>query len=137
MTIEDVMAVVQSPVHTFRLLTEQSELDKCLVPILERNGSEIPSPNCYVAAVEFDEGGDVVAYQMLQNALFLEGLWARDHSAHLLKLYHMAAEFAENHLGAKRIMTMTRRDDAGKRIGRLAQKLGLEDMDWNVYRRKI
>jgi hypothetical protein len=123
--------------HTYRLLTDQAELDKHLVPILEQNGSEIPAPSCYVAAVEFDEAGNVVAYQMLQNAIFLEGLWAKDNSAHLLRLYHMANEFAEKRLGAKRIMTMTRRDEAGERIGRVAQKLGLEDMKWNVYRRKI
>lgn len=123
--------------HTFRLLADQVELDKHLLPVLEGNGSEIPAPGCYVAAVEFDEVGDVVAYQMLQNAIFLEGLWSRDGSGHLLRLYHMANDFAEKTLGAKRIMTMTRRDEDGERIGRLAQKLGLENMNWNVYRRKI
>lgn len=123
--------------HTYRVLTDQADLDKHLLPILQSNGSEIPSAGCYVAAVEFDEDGKVVAYQMLQNALFLEGLWARDNSAHLLRLFHMVEEFAEEKLGAKRIMTMTRRDETGNRIGRLAQKLGLEDMNWNVFRRKI
>jgi hypothetical protein len=124
-------------VHTYRLLTDQADLDKYLVPILERNGFEIPAPSCYVAAVEFDEDGNVVAYQMLQNALFLEGLWSRDGTGHLLRLYHMASEFAEKTLGAKCMMTMTRRDESGERIGRLAQKLGLEHMNWNVFRGKI
>lgn len=123
--------------HTYRLLTEQVELDKYLLPVLENNGSEIPKAGCYVAAVEFDESGSVVAYQMLQNAIFLEGLWSRDGSGHLLRLYHMANDFAEKTLGVNRIMTMTRRDEAGERIGRIAQKLGLEDMNWNVFRRKI
>jgi hypothetical protein len=123
--------------HTYRLLTEQADLDNHLGPVLRENGSEIPAASCYVAAVEFDESGAVVAYQMLQNAIFLEGLWARDNSAHLLRLYHMASEFAAKTLGVNRIMTMTRQDEAGQRIGALAQRLGFENMKWNVFRRKI
>lgn len=123
--------------HTYRLLSEQSDLDEHLVPVLEQNGLAIPAPGCYVAAVEFDEEGKVMAFQMLQNALFLEGMWSQNGSGHPLRLYHMASEFAEKTLGAKSIMTMTRRDEAGERIGRLAQKLGLKHMNWNVFRREV
>lgn len=123
--------------HTFKLLTDQAELDEHLVPVLLENGSEIPSPGCYAAAVEFDENGKVVAYQMLQNAIFLEGLWSRDSSAHLLQLYRMASAFAIEKLGVKNMMTMTRTDGTGERIGRLAQRLGFKKMEWNVFRRVI
>jgi hypothetical protein len=122
--------------HTYRLLTDQAELDALLVPVLEQNGFEVPPAGCYIAACEFDESGALVAYQMAQNAVFLEGLWARDHSAHLLRLYRMATEHIEK-LGIKRIMTMTRCDEQGGRIGRIAEKLGLKNMHWNVFRREI
>lgn len=119
------------------MLTEQSELDALIRPILEQNGSEIPSPGCYVAAVEFDEDGKVVAYQLLQNAIFLEGLWARDSSAHLRNLYNMATKHAAEKLGVKRVMTMTRQDEGGQRIGRLAEALGFTKMSLDVFRRKL
>ena len=123
--------------HTYALLTDQAELDKHILPVLRTNGSEIPAPGCYIAAVEFDESGAVVAYQLLQNAVFLEGLWARDHSAHLLRLYKMATGYAAETLGASGVLTMTRNDETGNRIGRLAERLGLKKMNWNVYRGKI
>jgi hypothetical protein len=107
------------------------------LPVLRTNGSEIPAPGCYIAAVEFDEAGEVVAYQLLQNAVFLEGLWARDHSAHLLNLYKMATKYAAETLGASGVLTMTRNDETGNRIGRLAERLGLNKMNWNIYRGKI
>lgn len=122
--------------RSYRLLTTQDELDRLLLPVMKRNGSEIPAPGCYVAAVELDEAGEVVAYQMLQNAIFLEGMWARDHSAHLLSLYRMANKYAVETLGAGKVLTMTRNDEAGSRIGRLAERLGFERMNWSIFRRK-
>lgn len=121
---------------TYRMLTEQTEIDALLVPILEKNGSEIPTAGCYIAAVQFDDEGSVVAYQMLQNAVFLEGMWARDHSANLRSLYNMATHYAVSNLGAEPAMTMTRNDATGQRIGKLAERLGFEKMNWNVFRRK-
>jgi len=120
----------------FRMLTTREELEEILVPVLKANGSEIPPIDCYVASVELDEAGKVLAYQMMQNALFLEGMWARDGSAHLLTLYRMCAEFAGK-VGAERFMTMTRQDAAGERIGRIAERLGFERMPWNIFRRKL
>jgi len=119
--------------HTYAILTEQDDLDTHLLPIFKSNGSEIPTPGAYVAAVEFDELGAVVAYQLAQNAVFLEGLWARDSSAHLLRLFHTI----RNHLkdvGATGLMTLTKQDETGDRIGALAERLGLRKMNWNVFR---
>jgi hypothetical protein len=122
--------------HTYRLLIDPLELEAIILPVLQENGSEIPERGCYAAAVEFDEDGSVVAYQMLQNAIFLEGLWARDHSAHLRNLHNMATKYAVEVLGAKRLMVMTRQDATGDRIGKLARALGFEQMKWNIFRRK-
>jgi len=121
--------------HTYELLTDADELEARLKPILEANGSELPPRGCYAAAVEV-ENGEIIAYQMLQNAVFLEGLWAKDNSAHLRNLYNMAKTHAAS-IGAKRVMTMTRNDESGRRIGKLAEMLGFERMDWNIYRRKL
>jgi hypothetical protein len=118
------------------MLTDQQELEKVLTPILRENGSEIPAPGCYVAAVEFDEAGQVVAYQIIQNAIFFEGLWARDHSAHLHSVFNMAIDFAENTLGAKNPLTLTRNDEQGNRIGRLIRRFGFKQKDWNIHRRE-
>jgi hypothetical protein len=122
--------------HTYRILNEPDELERLLLPVLKRNGSEIPQSGCYIAAVEFDDAGQIVAYQMLQNAIFLEGLWARDHSAHLLRLYRMASQYAVDTLHVGSMMTMTRQDEAGNRIGRIAERLGFEHMKWNIFRRR-
>lgn len=122
--------------HTYRILTDQSELDKHLVPIFQDNGSEIPPSGHYVAAVEFDENGVVVAYQLMQNAIFLEGLWARDTSAHLLAVYHAAEKYITETLKVDRWLTMTRNDEQGNRIGKLARKLGFKQMDWLIFRRQ-
>jgi len=120
----------------YRILETQSELEQHLLPILKQNGSEIPKPGCYVAAVEFDEQGKVLAYQMIQVAPFLEGLWARDKSAHLLAVYRLALKFCQERLGIDEPLTMTRKDETGNRIGRIANKLGFGQMEWNVFRRK-
>lgn len=123
--------------RTYRMLTTQAELDEHLKPILESNGSEIPDSGCYIAAVEFDEEGHVAAYQMIQQAIFLEGLWARDHSAHLRSLYNMAVEYARGVLGASHLMTMTRNDVSGNRVGKVVEGLGFKRMNWNIFRRSI
>lgn len=122
--------------HTYAVLTDQADLDTHLLPVLKTNGSEIPAPGCYIAAVEFDESGAVVAYQMAQSAPFLEGLWARDNSAHLLRLFHMTTSHLKG-LGYESVMTMAKQDETGERIGALAEKLGLVNQHWNVYRGKI
>ena len=123
--------------HTYAILTEQDDLDKHLLPVLQTNGSEIPAPGCYLAAVEFDEAGAVVAYQMLQQAIFAEGMWARDNSAHFLRLWHMVINHAKDELKVPSMMTFTRTDATGERIGGLVQQIGFEKKDLNVYRRQF
>ncbi len=123
--------------HTYALLTEQDDLDKHLLPVLQSNGSEIPAPGCYVAAVEFDEAGAVVGYQMLQTALCAEGMWARDNSAHFLKLWHMAMDYAKETLKAPTLMTFTKKDETGERIGNLVEHIRFQKLDLNVYRRQF
>jgi hypothetical protein len=118
------------------MITDPAELEAVLVPVLKRNGSEIPPKGCYIAAVEFDEAGEVLAYQLLQNAIFLEGLWARDNSAHLLTLYRMAETYLVETLKADRWLTLTRADETGNRIGKLAKRLGFKQMDWLIFRRQ-
>jgi len=39
-------------------------------------------------------------------------------------------------MGIEKPLTMTRKDAKGERIGRIAQKLGFEQMEWNIFRRK-
>jgi hypothetical protein len=123
--------------HTYRMLVDAAELETHVLPILRANGSEIPPAGCYLAAVEFDEAGDVVAYQLLQNAIFFEGLWARDATAHLLSVWRMAHRYAKEQLKAERVLTMTRSDEQGGRIARIARALGMEPMNWKVFRRRI
>lgn len=120
--------------RTYKVLSTQEELDRYLVPVLKANGSEIPAKGAYVAAVEM-EGEEIVAYQILQMCIFLEGLWSKDSSSHLLRVWHLAGEYARNKLGATGLMTMTRKDDKGNKIGRLAEKLGFTNLNLNVYRK--
>jgi hypothetical protein len=122
--------------HTYRLLIDPDELEKTLCRVFSQNGQEPPQKGCYVAAVEFDEAGEVAAYQLLQNAVFYEGLWAKSGArTHLLTLYRMATEHMES-LGIHGAMTLTRDDEQGSRIGRLAQKLGFTRKNWIVYRKE-
>lgn len=90
-----------------------------------------------MAIVEFDEAGEVLAYQMIQTAVFLEGMWARDHSAHLLAIHHEASRFVTEKMKATRYLTLTRDDEAGRRITRLAEKLGFERLPFTVLRRVV
>ena len=123
--------------HTYAILTEQDDLDAHLLPVLRTNGSEIPAPGCYVAAVEFDEAGEVYAYQMLQTALCAEGMWAKGHSAHFARLWHMAIDYARETLKAPTLMTFTKKDEIGERIGGLVEHFKFEKKDLNVYRRQF
>lgn len=121
--------------HTYRLLKDPDELDAILKPVLESNGSEVPACGQYVASVEFDEAGEVYAYQIVQTAVFLEGMWSRGDGAHLLRLYHMASGYIEQEFGVTP-MTFTRDDEQGHRIGRAAERLGFKRKNWIVYRKE-
>jgi hypothetical protein len=120
---------------SYRILAEQDELNQHLLPVLKANGSEIPTPGAYFAVVEFDDAGEVIAYQMIQRAVFLEGMWARDKTAHFRSIWNIAHDFLrENH--ATGVMTFARNDTKlGLRIGRVAERMGCEKMPLSVYRR--
>jgi hypothetical protein len=123
--------------HVYKLLKTPEELNQHLLPILKANGSEIPPEGCYIAEVEFDEQGGVVAYQMIQNAIFLEGFWSRDNTSHLRTLHNRAIKTAQE-LGAKRVMAfLSTETESGKRLAGLSHLFGFELMKWNVFRRKL
>lgn len=119
----------------YKILREQEELDKHILPILKANGSEIPAPGGYIAFVEFDDSGEVTAYQLLQQAVFLEGMWSRYRGAHFRTLWNMAHQFLLDN-NATGVMTFARNDtEQGKHIGRVAELMGCEKMPVDVYRR--
>ena len=117
-----------------RMVTDSDELERLLMPIFKRNGAEIPKKGAYVAAIQFDDAGEVVGYQMAQSAVFLEGMWGRDHSVQLRALYNTVTEYLASR-GACGAMTFTRNDRPGQRIGKLAKRLGFEAMNWTVWRK--
>ena len=125
--------------HTFRVLTEYADQQKYIAPIMERMGSQIPAEGQGVIFAEFDEAGEVVAFQVLQSALFAEGLWARDGSAHLRTLWNMLLKWVDEFAGGsgRGLLTMTRSDEQGQRIGRAVQRMGFRDTGWKVYRRDL
>jgi len=123
--------------HTYQMLDDPADLEKVLVPVLEREGIEVPPIGCYAAAVEFDEAGKVYAFQILQNALFAEGLWSRDKGSNLLRLHRMVTTYAKEKLGASRMLSMAKTDERGEKIGSALMRIGYELMPWKVYRRKV
>lgn len=130
--------------HSYRILSTPEELERYIAPIMRSLGSDIPQAGHGVAYTEFDEQGEVVAFQILQTLTVAEGMWARDGSAHLLTLNRMLlrdvkAEIEKQGLvGSGRcLFTMTRGDEQGLRIGRCAKALGYEETDWKVYRRRF
>jgi hypothetical protein len=122
---------------TERLILDADELDSLVAPYLSRIGHEIPTRGSYIAAVALDERGEIVGHQLLQNALFMEGMGASDARVPLRKLHNMLADHAQQQFGATRLMTLTRSDEQGERIGRCAKRLGYEQMPWKIYRRTL
>lgn len=98
-------------------------------------GDVMPCPEQSVMFAQFD-GDELVAFQLLQVGLFAEGMWAKDARAQLRTLNNMLIKRVED-MGANpfQLMTMTRGDAQGERIGRCARRMGYEDTGWKVYRR--
>jgi hypothetical protein len=120
-----------------RMITDPDELERLLVPIMQREGFGIPQRGCYVAAVEFDEAGEVIAYQMLQNALFAEGLWAKQGAGADLRTLGATVIQHARDLGAQQMLTLTRTDEQGERIGRFVKRMGFTLMPLKIYRRTL
>jgi hypothetical protein len=119
------------------IIDDPDELDAVIAPWLRAKGKEVPQRGCYAAAVEFNEQGAVIGAQLLQNAIFLEGMYADEPSVSLLALHQMAVDYATKELGAERVMTFTRQDATGERIARCAKRLGYEQLPFNVFRRTL
>jgi hypothetical protein len=94
---------------------------------------ECPAESVMFAQFEDDE---FVGFQLLQQALFAEGLWAKDGRVKLPHLVNMLFEYVDS-LGVKpdKLLTMTRGDKQGERVGRFAKRMGFEETGWKVYRR--
>jgi hypothetical protein len=122
---------------TERMVTDPDELERVLVPYMRQRGYDVPQRGCYVAAVAFNDAGEVCGYQMLQNAIFAEGLDASDPHVSLRKLGAMVIEYATKELKAAQMMTLTRDDAQGERIGKHAMRMGFELMPQKIYRRRL
>jgi hypothetical protein len=126
------------PEHTYQVLTDPADIEYYVQPIMRSIGSDTPAPGCGVVFAEFDANGEVVAFQILQSAIFAEGMWARDGSAHLRRIWNMTIDYARNLAGSgKDLLTMTRGDKQGNRIGRAVQRMGFKETGFKVYRRKL
>lgn len=122
----------------FRVLTTLEEWQP-IKKILDEIGGQLPMENAAVIFAEFNEQNEVIAFQIVHSgALFAEGLWARDGSAHLRGIWRrMHAWLLERGGKGREFLTMVRGDETGERIGRVAERLGCEKTDWKVYRRTL
>ncbi len=121
----------------FRLLTDYAEQVKYIQPIMQSLGSDIPAQGNGVIFAQFD-GEEVVAFQILQMTLLAEGMYAKDGRAHLRTLCNMMLDHLRAHGGSGRqLLTMTRGDAQGQRIGKAAKYMGFAELDWKVYRRTV
>jgi hypothetical protein len=122
----------------FAVLTDYQEQVKYIQPIMREQGSDIPAEGNGVVFAQFDENGELVAFQILQQAVFAEGMWAKDGRAHLRTLGNMVIDFLKSKGAAGRdLLTVLRCDEQGRRIGRFVRYMGFEELDCKLYRRKI
>lgn len=123
----------------FAILTEYADQLKHIQPIMEREGSQIPAEGCGIIFAQFGENDEVIAFQILHTrAVFAEGLWAKDGRAHLRSICNLMLKFlAEHGAEGRQLLTMTRGDEQGERIGKCAKYMGFEELDWKIYRRMI
>lgn len=98
-------------------------------------GSVMECPAESVMFAQFEDE-EFVGFQLLQQALFAEGLWAKDGRVNLRTLASMLISYVEK-LGVKpeQLLTMTRSDATGERIGKFVKRMGFEDTGFRVYRK--
>lgn len=119
----------------FEVLTDYNEQKRHIEPILKTLNSSLPAPGNAVIFAEFDDKGEVVAFQVLQQALMAEGLWARDHHAHLRKIWNMMREWLGKHGVVGRDLFVIA---STPKIGRACELMGCEEMkDWQLFRRQF
>jgi hypothetical protein len=120
----------------YEIIKDYAEQVRLIQPIMRSLGSDIPREGCGVVIAQIDDKGEVMAFQILQNALFAEGLWARDASANLRTVWSMTIAEAEKITGPDgELLTMTRDDEKGARIARAIKRFGFEDAGIRVHRR--
>jgi hypothetical protein len=117
----------------FRVLTDYQTHKKLIEPLLVKMGKQLPAEGNAVYFVEFNEAGEVVAFQGLQNALFFEGLCSVDKHAHLRSLWNFALEWVKENASKGEVFTMA----ADEKVVRAAKAMGCEELPWKVLRRKV
>lgn len=106
--------------------------------VMQSLGSTCPEEGQGVIFAQYD-GDELVAFQIVQTGLFAEGMWAKDGRANLLRLNRQALESVEKQVGkgsGRCLLTITREDATGERIGKAARYLGYERIGV-VYRRQF
>lgn len=119
--------------HAFKTLITPEE-QAPIKPILESMNSALPEPGNGVVFAEFDEHGEVVAFQILQNAIMAEGLWARDHHTNLRRIWNMLISWMKGNGCVGRDLFVIA---STPKIGKACESMGCEKMPWTIYRRQF
>lgn len=122
--------------HLIEVWTEPEQWER-IREIVEAQDSSLPAKGHAVIFVELD-GEEVISYQILHlNAIWLEGLWAKDGRAHLRNLWRTVEKWLRERITTGTdVLTMVRKDESGSRIGEIAMKaMKCDELKVNVYRR--
>ncbi len=97
-------------------------------------GKKLPNEGAAIFFTEFNDAGEVIAFQALQNAVFAEGLWSKDKHAHLRTIWGMVIKWVRENCGeGAELFTMA----ADEKVARAAKAMGCEELPWKVFRRKV
>lgn len=123
--------------HLIEVWTEPEQWER-IRGIVEAQDSSLPAAGHAIIFVELD-GEEVITYQILHlNAIWLEGLWAKDGRAHLRSMWRAVEHWLRERVTTgSDVLTMVRKDEAGERIGKVAESLGCKELPVTVYRRKM
>lgn len=122
--------------HRFEVL-EQPEDWKQIQSIMENMGTQMPVKGSGIVFAEFNENDEVVAFQVVQNILCLEGLWAKDGNTNLRHIWHMIEEWMKEHIKdeikGRTLFTIA----TTPKMARVAKIMGCENVpeSWNLMRR--
>lgn len=119
----------------FRVLTDHADIVRHIQPVMKSIGSDIPTEGHGVVFAQFGEDGKVEAFQIVQDAIFAEGLVSLTPKAQLRRIWHMMKDWLEksgNVKGRDLIVIAS-----SEKIGRACELMGCEPTDWKVYRRKF
>lgn len=122
--------------HEFRILTKVDEWGK-IGEILAELGSQLPAEGQGIIFAEFDESGEIVAFQVLQYLLCAEGLWAKEGKpTNLRTLWKMLFKWIEDNTnkGEGRTLFTIATSPQMARVCRL-MKLRHVPKNWKLMRR--